>query len=110
MEQLKFGRNILILAIMSLITVGAWIGFEVYHAYTKTTVPRVAKELVKPLDAKIDEAVIEDIKERYQIPEEELEIVSQPTESPFPEAELEIEVEEEASPSQTTTEGGSLEE
>ena len=48
MDQLKFGRNILILAIMSLITVGAWIGFEVYHAYTQTTIPRVTSELIKP--------------------------------------------------------------
>lgn len=112
MDQLKFGRNILIISITTMITVFVWIGFEVYHAYTATTIPTVVRELIQPLNPNIDTAVIEDIKEKYQIPTEELEMVTQPLPSPSPEGEFEeeIEIEAEATPSQTATPGGSLEE
>jgi len=104
-QEYKFGKNILLLSIMTLITVIVWVGYEVYSAYTQTTVPRVIKELIRPLSPSIDEATIEDIKGKYQIPEEELNIVTQPvveweTEEEE-EIEEEIETEEEATPSQT---------
>ncbi len=111
MDQPKFGKNILIISIMTLITVFIWIGYEVYHAYTATTVPTVVRELIQPLNPSIDEAIIENIKEKYQIPTEELEVVTQPLPSPSPEGEFEeeIEIEAETAPSQTTTPSGSLE-
>lgn len=92
-QEYKFGKNILVLSIMTLITVIVWVGYEVYHTYTQTTVPRIIKELIKPLSPSIDEAAIEDIKGKYQIPEEELNIITQPI--------IELETEEEATPSQT---------
>jgi len=93
MEEYKFGKNMLILSVMTLITVIVWVSYEVYRAYTQTTVPQIIKELMTPLNPTIDEAVMETIKEKYQIPEEELNIITQPP--------IETEIEEEATPSQT---------
>lgn len=92
-QEFKFGKNMLVLSIMTLITVIIWVGCEVYSAYTKTTVPRIIKELIKPLSPDVNETVIEEIKNKYQIPEGELNIVTQPV--------IESETEEEATPSQT---------
>jgi len=106
-QEYKFGKNILILSITTLITVVVWVGYEVYSAYTQTTVPKIIRELIKPLSPNIDEATIEDIQEKYQIPEEELNIITQPVleleteEGAETEEEEEIEIEEEATPSPT---------
>lgn len=104
-QEYKFGKNILVLSIMTLITVIVWVGYEVYSAYTQTTVPRIIKELTTPLNPRIDEEAIEDIEEKYQIPEEELNIATQPItielETEEEEIEEEIEIEEEATPSPT---------
>lgn len=106
MDEYKFGKNMLILSIMTLITVIVWIGYEVYHAYTQTTVPKIIKELIKPLSPNIDEVTIEDIKKKYQIPGEELNVVTQPAAELETEEgrgiEEEIVPEEEATPSQTS--------
>jgi len=104
-QEYKFGKNILVLSIMTLITVIVWVGYEVYSTYTQATVPRIIKELTKPLNPNIDEEAIEDIQEKYQIPEEELNVVTQSiieleTEEEE-ETEEEIEPEEEATPSPT---------
>ncbi len=89
---------------MTLTTVIVWVGYEVYRAYTQTTVPRIIKELITPLNPNIDETTIEDIEGKYQIPEEELDIVTEPIiefeieeEAEFEEEEIE---EKEATPSQ----------
>ncbi len=47
-------RDILILSVFTLITVSAWIAFEVYHAATTSTVTPVQQELLKPLNPVFD--------------------------------------------------------
>ncbi|OGV89533.1 hypothetical protein A2Z41_01650 [Microgenomates group bacterium RBG_19FT_COMBO_39_10] len=104
MKDLKLGKNILIISIFTLLTVFAWIGFQVYSAYTKTTIPKIVKELIQPLNPRIEESIIKEIKEKYQVPSEELNVVSQSPTSP------EAEKEEEATTGQTATQSGNLEE
>lgn len=105
MTQLKFGKNILFLSIMTLVTVLCWVGFEVYHAYTQPTVPEILKELIKPLDSTINITVVEDIEAKHQPSIEELSV---PT-TPIPTPTLELEAGEESTPSQAATQSGSLE-
>ncbi len=112
MNQLKFGKNILALSIFTLITAFVWIGYEVYHAYTKTTVPQVVTKLIQPLNPRIDQKALDDIEEKYQLSSKELNLPPAilpglPSEE---EEGLEIEEEEETGPSQIATEGASLEE
>lgn len=103
-KELKLGKNILILSIMTLVTVFTWIGFEVYYAYTKTTVPQIIRELIKPLNPNLNQKIIEDIESKYQPSTAELETISIPIPSPT----LELETGEEATPSQAATPGSSL--
>lgn len=111
MNQLKFGKNIFVLSILTLVTAFVWIGYEVYHAYTKTTVPQVVTRLIQPLNPTIDQKALDEIREKYQLSSKELNIPPITLPSPLSEGEeVEEEVEEEASPSQTATEGASLEE
>lgn len=104
-EQLKLGKNALVLSIMTLLTVFTWIGFEVYRTYTQPTVPKIIKELIQPLNPTINEIVLIEIEKKYQPSEEELNIITAPLPSPS----LELETEEEVTPSQIATEGGTLE-
>lgn len=42
------------LAIITFLSVSAWITLEVYHAYTTSTVSEVDEQLIQPIDPKID--------------------------------------------------------
>lgn len=48
-------QDILYIAIFTLLTVFAWIIFEVYHTTVTTTVTEVQRQLVRPLDPVIDQ-------------------------------------------------------
>ena len=119
MNQLKFGRNVLLLALLSLFTAMVWIGYEVYHAYSETTVPQIITKLIQPLSPTLDQEVFQAIKEKQLPSDEELNLMPTSAPSPSPEAGIEEEVEtgefeeeetEENSPSQTATESGNFEE
>jgi hypothetical protein len=73
MNELKLGKNSLILSIMTLITVLVWIAFEVYRTATKTTIPKVTQEQMAPLNPQIKKEVIEKIKENIWFSAEEVE-------------------------------------
>lgn len=102
--KFKFGKNILVISLMTLLTVFSWIGFEVYRAYTKTTIPLIIKKLITPLTPAIDETVLIDIEEKYQPSTEEINVVSAPLSSPT------SEVETKEGTSKTATESGNLNE
>jgi hypothetical protein len=72
MKNLQLGKDSLILAILTLITAITWIGFDVYKASTRTTIPKATKEQMKKLNPTIDTEVIENIKSRKSFSEEEL--------------------------------------
>ena len=73
MRKSKINRDIFVLSILTLITVLTWIAFDVYQALTRTTIPEVIQEQMKPLEPKIDKTKIERLQERLSISEEELE-------------------------------------
>ncbi|MCL5095909.1 MAG: hypothetical protein M1575_04285 [Patescibacteria group bacterium] len=59
-------KQILFLSIFTFLTVLAWIGFDVYHAVTTSTISPIQRELIKPLDPKFDTAIISKLKEESQ--------------------------------------------
>lgn len=73
MKKRKVNRDILVLSTLTLITVLTWIAFDVYQALTKTTIPEVIQEQMRPLEPKIDKTKIERLKGRLSISEEEIE-------------------------------------
>lgn len=70
-EGIKLGKNTLILAIMTLITVIVWIGVEVYSTLQKTTIPQVTRDQMTKLDPTFKENVIRELEKRVWFSEEE---------------------------------------
>lgn len=59
-------RDLLLISIFTLITVFAWIVFEVYHSAVTTTITQIHQKLINPLDPKINEATLNAIRQRHQ--------------------------------------------
>lgn len=57
-------KDALIVSIFTLITVLTWIVFDVYHAAVTSTITEVQERLMAPLDPKIDEETLVQIRFR----------------------------------------------
>ena len=85
MKKIQLGRDALILSIMTLITVLSWIGFDVYQALTKTEMPRVLKRQLAPLNPRLNRTVIDKLRKRETLSQEELSKLIPPVITPSPE-------------------------
>lgn len=61
-SKLTLGKDALILATMTLITIASWVAFDVYRTSRKTTINEATQEQMKPLDPKIDKEIINSLK------------------------------------------------
>jgi cell division protein FtsL len=57
-------KDTLIIAVFTLITVLAWIVFDVYHVAVTSTITEVQQKLLTPLDPKISDQVLSNIRSR----------------------------------------------
>ena len=55
-------RQILFLSLLTFLTVLAWIGFDVYHVVTTSTIKAIDQEMIRPLDPKFDTNTILELK------------------------------------------------
>ena len=106
MKKIKLGKDILMLAISTLITALIWVGFAVWSAATKTTINKITQEQMAPLNPQIKKEVFESLKKNFSFSEEEMNLPSQTTVS-TPSAELES-TPMATGASQTTTESAIL--
>lgn len=58
-------RDLLIIAIFSIMTVFIWIVSDVYHAAATTQITPVQEELMTPLDPNFDQSTIDMIRSRH---------------------------------------------
>jgi len=72
MKKLELGKDALILAILTLITVFTWIAFDLYRILTKTEIPQVLQKQIAPLNPKIPSATLEELESRISFTQEEL--------------------------------------
>lgn len=63
---MKRQKDFLILAILTLLTVIAWIVFDVYHSYVVSTITPAMERKIKPFDPEIDVQVIQSLKEKIE--------------------------------------------
>ncbi len=68
----RISRSALIVGIFSLLTVGSWVGFDVYRSLVKTTIPPDVQKQIQPLDSKIDPNLMSDLKSRRSFTDSEL--------------------------------------
>lgn len=57
-NSLKLGKDALILAIMTLITIITWVAFDIYRTSKKTTITETTKEQMRALDPKINKEIV----------------------------------------------------
>lgn len=57
-------RELFYLSLVTFLIVLTWIAFDVYHAFTETTVTEVQKELTTPLTSQFDHETILKVLER----------------------------------------------
>ena len=55
-------KDLIYLLILTLITALAWLGFDIYHARTKTTLTAETVELIKPISPELDTDLIQQLK------------------------------------------------
>lgn len=63
-KEFNLGKDALILAIMTVLTVLTWIAMEVYSTLKKTTIPEVTRQQMQPLDPKLKKEFLESLKKR----------------------------------------------
>lgn len=70
--KFKIGKDLLVLAVLTLLVIVTWVGFDIYKAFNKTTISKATKEQMQKLDPTLDTEVIEDIKSRIVFSEDDL--------------------------------------
>jgi len=79
-SKLKLGTNVLIVAMMTLITALTWVGLEVYQSARKATILQATQEQMKALNPKINKEILSALKNNLSFSQEELNLeISQPT-------------------------------
>jgi len=56
-------KNLVTILLLTLITVSAWIGFQIFRTATSSTIPEPTQEQLEGLDPNLDQNVLDDLKE-----------------------------------------------
>lgn len=64
MRRRRIDRDIVVVLISTLVTVVAWVGFEVYRAYAKVNLPTGIEQYLGELDPKLDVTVLDYLEKR----------------------------------------------
>lgn len=72
MKAKKDSQRNLVLSILTLITVIVWVGFEVYHAATKSNVKPEVRNLLAPVNPKLNTEILDQLKDKKQVPWEDI--------------------------------------
>lgn len=57
-NSFKFGKEALVLAVMTTATIITWLAFDIYRASKRITIAETTKEQMKLLDPKINKEII----------------------------------------------------
>lgn len=56
-------KNLVTILLLTLITLSAWIGFQIFRIATSSTIPESTQEQLEGLDPNLDQNVLDDLKE-----------------------------------------------
>lgn len=71
-KQKRALPRLVVFGIMTLITTIAWVGFEIYRAFTKSPDPIVPPEVIAPLDPTLDTFTLESLVNKVYLEDEEI--------------------------------------
>ena len=63
-RKAKIGRDLLVIAILTLITILVWVGMDVYRSLIKQEVPEVLRKQVLPLEPELETKVFDYLESR----------------------------------------------
>lgn len=63
-KKIEWSRTTLTIAVLSMLAAGSWIGFDLYRALVKSTLPSVLQAQLLPLQTSIDEETVSNLRSR----------------------------------------------
>ena len=91
-KKTKINQDLFVLSLLTLITVAVWVGSNAYHRFIAKQAITVPENLLTPLDPKINMEVLDQLEEKKQLSEEEIEQIlggiSSPEATPSPQTEV----------------------
>ena len=70
--KFKFGKDLLILSILTLLVIVTWVSFDIYKAFNKTTISKTTKEQMQKLNPTLNTKAIDNMKLRIVFSEDDL--------------------------------------
>ena len=91
-KKTKINQDLFVLSLLTLLAIGAWVGSDAYHRFIAKKAITVPENLLTPLEPKINMEVFDQLEERKQLSEKEIEQilggVSLPEATPSSQAEV----------------------
>ena len=91
-KKTKINQDLFVLSLLTLITVAVWVGSNAYHRFIAKQAITVPENLLTPLEPKINMEVLDQLEEKKQLSEEEIEQIlggiSSPEATPSPQTEV----------------------
>ena len=91
-KKTKINQDLFVLSLLTLLAIGAWVGSDAYHRFIAKKAITVPENLLTPLEPKINIEVFDQLEERKQLSEKEIEQilggVSLPEATPSSQAEV----------------------
>lgn len=79
MKRPKLSRELLTLAILTVMTVFTWMSFEIYRTLSYPAPLKIPQEQLEPLEPKLNLKVIEDLTKKETVSLEELNLTPPPS-------------------------------
>ena len=91
-KKTKINQDLFVLSLLTLLAIGAWVGSDAYHRFIAKKAITVPENLLTPLEPKINMEVFDQLEEKKQLSEEEIEQIlggiSSPEATPSPQTEV----------------------
>jgi len=76
MKKPFFGKDTLVLSIISLATIIVWIGFDIFQTFSQSQIPAATQKQLQPLDPVVSKKTLEQLEDQLSFSQEELDLVT----------------------------------
>ncbi len=91
-KKTKINQDLFVLSLLTLLAIGTWVGSDAYHRFIAKQAITVPENLLTPLEPKINMEILDQLEEKKQLSEEEIEQIlggiSSPEATPSPQIEV----------------------
>ena len=91
-KKTKINQDLFVLSLLTLLAIGTWVGSDAYHRFIAKQAITVPENLLTPLEPKINMEILDQLEEKKQLSEEEIEQIlggiSSPEATPSPQTEV----------------------